>query len=107
MSALKNVILEACELMNTIAEVAEDGKFEFWKEMGKFVPHLLEIPAVAKDVKNCISELNAKVYKDDAWRAAVIESAKQRLKWSNETAETIAEVAIAWVLHTIAGVMTI
>lgn len=102
MKKLKEAIISSAGLMNTIAEIAKDGKFSFFTEVWSLAPHITALGRVAANVKDIKSEIDAGI--SDAQEQEIVESVKATLDFENDVAEEIAEKVIKWVLVTVLSV---
>lgn len=96
---LKEAILASAGLMNTIAEIAKDGKFSFFTEVWSLAPHVTSLGKVAANVKEIKKEVEAGITAQQ--EQEIIEAVKAKLDFPNDTAEAIAERVIKWVLVTV------
>jgi len=102
MEKLKEAILSSAGLMNTIAEIAKDGKFSFFTEVWSLAPHITALGKVAANVKAIKAEIDAGI--SDAQEQQIVEAVKAKLDFENDVAEAIAEKVIKWVLVTVLAV---
>jgi len=102
MKKLKESIISSAGLMNTIAEIAKDGKFSFFTEVWSLAPHITALGRVAANVKDIKAEIDAGI--SDAQEQEIIEAVKATLDFENDVAEEIAEKVIKWVLVTVLSV---
>ena len=105
MQKLKDAILSSAGLMNTIAEIAQDGKFNVFTEVWKLVPHISSLGKIAANAKDIKAELEAGL--TDAQEQDIIQAVKNKLDFENDTAEQVAEQVVKWVLVTILTVDSI
>ncbi len=102
MNKLKDAIISSAGLMNTIAEIAKDGKFSFFTEVWSLAPHITALGRVAANVKDIKAEIDAGI--SDAQEQEIVEAVKATLDFENDVAEEIAEKVIKWVLVTVLSV---
>jgi hypothetical protein len=102
MKKLKDAIISSAGLMNTIAEIAKDGKFSFFTEVWSLAPHITALGRVAANVKDIKAEIDAGV--SDAQEQEIVEAVKATLDFENDVAEEIAEKVIKWVLVTVLSI---
>ncbi len=102
MKKLKDAIISSAGLMNTIAEIAKDGKFSFFTEVWSLAPHITALGRVAANVKDIKAEIDAGI--SDAQEQEIVEAVKATLDFENDVAEEIAEKVIKWVLVTVLSV---
>ena len=102
MQKLKDAIISSAGLMNTIAEIAKDGKFSFFTEVWSLAPHITALGRVAANVKDIKAEIDAGI--SDAQEQEIVEAVKATLDFENDVAEEIAEKVIKWVLVTVLSV---
>jgi hypothetical protein len=102
MNKLKDAIISSAGLMNTIAEIAKDGKFSFFTEVWSLAPHITALGRVAANVKDIKAEIDAGI--SDAQEREIVEAVKATLDFENDVAEEIAEKVIKWVLVTILSI---
>ena len=102
MKKLKEAIISSAGLMNTIAEIAKDGKFSFFTEVWSLAPHITALGRVAANVKDIKAEIDAGI--SDAQEQEIVEAVKATLDFENDVAEEIAEKVIKWVLVTVLSV---
>jgi hypothetical protein len=96
---LKEAIISSAGLMNTIAEIAKDGKFSFFTEVWSLAPHVTALGRVAANVKEIKAEIEAGLTDQD--EQDIIQAVKTKLDFENDIAEEIAEKVIKWVLVTV------
>ncbi|GAG52100.1 unnamed protein product, partial [marine sediment metagenome] len=89
MKKLKDAIISSAGLMNTIAEIAKDGKFSFFTEVWSLAPHITALGRVAANVKDIKAEIDAGI--SDAQEQEIVEAVKATLDFENDVAEEIAE----------------
>lgn len=102
MNKLKDAIISSAGLMNTIAEIAKDGKFSFFTEVWSLAPHITALGRVAANVKDIKAEIDAGI--SDAQEQEIVEAVKATLDFENDVAEEIAEKVIKWVLVTVLSI---
>jgi len=102
MKKLKDAIISSAGLMNTIAEIAKDGKFSFFTEVWSLAPHITALGRVAANVKDIKAEIDAGI--SDAQEQEIVQAVKATLDFENDVAEEIAEKVIKWVLVTVLSV---
>ncbi len=102
MKKLKDAIISSAGLMNTIAEIAKDGKFSFFTEVWSLAPHITALGRVAANVKDIKAEIDEGI--SDAQEQEIVEAVKATLDFENDVAEEIAEKVIKWVLVTVLSV---
>ena len=102
MKKLKDAIISSAGLMNTIAEIAKDGKFSFFTEVWGLAPHITALGRVAANVKDIKAEIDAGI--SDAQEQEIVEAVKATLDFENDVAEEIAEKVIKWVLVTVLSI---
>jgi hypothetical protein len=102
MNKLKDAIISSAGLMNTIAEIAKDGKFSFFTEVWSLAPHITALGRVAANVKDIKAEIDAGI--SDAQEREIVEAVKATLDFENDVAEEIAEKVIKWVLVTVLSI---
>lgn len=102
MKKLKDAIISSAGLMNTIAEIAKDGKFSFFTEVWSLAPHITALGRVAANVKDIKAEIDAGI--SDAQEQEIVEAVKATLDFENDVAEEIAEKVIKWVLVTVLSI---
>ena len=102
MKKLKDAIISSAGLMNTIAEIAKDGKFSFFTEVWSLAPHITALGRVAANVKDIKAEIDAGI--SDAQEREIVEAVKATLDFENDVAEEIAEKVIKWVLVTVLSI---
>jgi len=102
MQKLKDAIISSAGLMNTIAEIAKDGKFSFFTEVWSLAPHITALGRVAANVKDIKAEIDAGI--SDAQEREIVEAVKATLDFENDVAEEIAEKVIKWVLVTVLSI---
>lgn len=102
MQKLKDAIISSAGLMNTIAEIAKDGKFSFFTEVWSLAPHITALGRVAANVKDIKAEIDAGI--SDAQEQEIVEAVKATLDFENDVAEEIAEKVIKWVLVTVLSI---
>lgn len=102
MKKLKESIISSAGLMNTIAEIAKDGKFSFFTEVWSLAPHITALGRVAANVKDIKAEIDAGI--SDAQEQEIIEAVKATLDFENDVAEEIAEKVVKWVLVTVLSI---
>jgi hypothetical protein len=102
MKKLKDAIISSAGLMNTIAEIAKDGKFSFFTEVWSLAPHITALGRVAANVKDIKAEIDAGI--SDSQEQEIVEAVKATLDFENDVAEEIAEKVIKWVLVTVLSI---
>jgi len=105
MEALKDVIVRSSDLLNTIAEVAEDGKFVWTKEIWAFMPQLNNIAKIAGKIPAVKAEMEQGI--SEEYQAEIINAVKAKLDFEDDKAELIAEQVVKWVIVTVLAVTTI
>lgn len=99
MEKLKEAIISSAGLMNTIAEIAKDGKFSFFTEVWSLAPHITALGRVAANVKEIKAEIDNGI--SDSQELEIVQAVKAKLDFENDVAEGIAERVIKWVLVTV------
>lgn len=105
MSKLKDAILSSAALMNSIAEIAEDGKFNVFTEVWKLVPHISSIGRMAANMEEIKEEIKKGL--TDAQEQDIIQAVQAKLDFKNDKAEILAESIVKWVLVTVLTVDSI
>lgn len=99
MENFKDLVLHQVELLNTIAKIAEDGRFDWFTETWLFIPH---IRSIAKDIGsiNAVHEELKKGFTIEQ-RNEIYFDVVRKLDLESEDKEQLAEDILAWLISTI------
>jgi hypothetical protein len=99
MENFKNLVLHQVELLNTIAKIAEDSKFDWFTETWLFIPHIRSIAKDISSIKDVHQELKEGLTVEQ--RNDIFVSVVSKLDLQSDEKEQLAEDILSWLISTV------